>query len=82
MAARVGALERAGFYEDIVYRAEAWTLELDPEQVVALYGTYSNINARPDRDAVLAELGRIARTGFNGRVTRNMITALYLARRI
>ena len=39
------------------------------------------INIRPDREAVLAELGRIARDEFQGRVTRNMITSLYIARR-
>jgi hypothetical protein len=49
--------------------------------VAALYGTYSNINVRPDREAVLAELRRIAGDEFAGRVTRNMITSLYVARR-
>ena len=33
------------------------------------------------REAVLAELGRIARNEFHGCVTRNMITSLYVARR-
>ena len=42
---------------------------------------YSNINIRPDREAVLAELGRIARDEFRGRVTRNMTTSVYIARR-
>jgi SAM-dependent methyltransferase len=36
----------------------------------------------PDREAVLAELGRIARDDFQGRVTRNMVTSLYMVRRI
>jgi hypothetical protein len=48
---------------------------------MALYGTYSNVNVRPDRDAVLAELGRIARDEFGGRIIRNMTTSLYVARR-
>ena len=32
----------------------------------ALYATYSNVNARPDRETVLAELGRIGRNEFGG----------------
>jgi hypothetical protein len=38
------------------HRSSAWSLTLDPDQVVKLYATYSNINIRPDREAVLAEL--------------------------
>jgi hypothetical protein len=56
-------------------------LILNAEQTVSLYGTYSNVNVRPDREAVLAELGRIACEQFGGRVVRNMTTALYIARR-
>jgi len=48
---------------------------------VDLYASYSNITLRPDRDAVLAELGRIAREQFHNRVTRNITTVLYIARR-
>jgi hypothetical protein len=54
---------------------------LDPDQTAALYATYSNINIRPDCAAILVELARIARDEFHGRVTRNMITSLYTARR-
>jgi hypothetical protein len=56
-------------------------LVLDADQTVALYATYSNVNARPDRETVLAELGRIALNEFGGRVVRNMTTSLYIARR-
>ena len=79
--ARMGALERMGAFDVIEHRANSWSLMLDPDQLVALYATYSNIKARSDREAVLAELGRIARTQFNGSVIRNMITSLYIARR-
>ena len=34
-----------------------------------------------DRDAVLAELDRIARESFENRVVRNMTTSLFIARR-
>ncbi len=57
------------------------SLVLNVDQTMALYGTYSNINVRPDRDALLAEMGRIARDEFGGRVIRNMTTSLYIARR-
>jgi hypothetical protein len=66
----------------IEHRTSSWSLVLDPDQVVNLYATFSNINIRPDREAILAELGRIARDNFQGRVTRNMVTSLYMARRM
>ena len=80
-AARRAALERTGAFEAIEHRSQAWSLVLDADQTLALYRTYSNIVIRPDREAVLAELHRIARDDFGGRVTRNMITSLYIARR-
>jgi hypothetical protein len=79
--ARLAALERTHAFDTVEHRTSAWSLVLDPDQTVALYATYSNINIRPDREAVLTELGRIARDEFQGRVTRNMITSLYIARR-
>ena len=79
--ARLAALERTGAFAAIEHQSRDWSLVLDPDQVVALYATFSNINVRDDRDAVLAELGRIARDEFHGSVTRNMTTSLYTARR-
>ncbi|HEV2498980.1 MAG TPA: class I SAM-dependent methyltransferase [Terriglobia bacterium] len=79
--ARLAALERSRAFENVEHRTSAWSLDLDPDQTVALYATYSNINIRQDREAVLTELGRIARDEFHGRVTRNMVTSLYVARR-
>jgi hypothetical protein len=79
--ARLKALEETNAFDSIGHRASAWSLVLDPDQLVRLYSTYSNINIRPDRETILAELGRIASDKFEGRVTRNMITSLYLARR-
>ncbi len=80
--ARIGALERAHAFDCIEHRASAWSLVLNPDQVVNLYSTYSNITIRPDREAVLTELRRIAKEDFQGRVIRNMITTLYIARRV
>jgi SAM-dependent methyltransferase len=80
-AERLAALSRAGF-EAVSHQAGHWPLVLTPDETVRLYATYSNIQARSDRDEVLAGLRRIAEAPpFSGRVVRNMITALYLARR-
>ena len=79
--ARLAALERTHAFNSIEHQTSPWSLVLDPDQTVALYATYSNINIRPDREAVLTELGRVARDEFHGRVIRNMVTSLYVARR-
>ena len=79
--ARMGALKRSGEFDLVENQASRWSLALDAEQTVALYATYSNVNARSDRKAVLAELGRIARENFENRVVRNMTTSLYVGRR-
>jgi SAM-dependent methyltransferase len=79
--ARLDALERTGAFDNAEHRTSAWSLVLDPDQIVALYATYSNINIRPDREDVLTELHRLARDEFHGRVTRNIVTSLYVARR-
>jgi SAM-dependent methyltransferase len=79
--ARLAALERTDAFDNVEHRTSAWSLVLDPDQTVALYATYSNINIRPDREDVLTELRRIARDEFQGCVTRNMVTSLYVARR-
>ena len=74
--ARVEALRRTGAFDLIEHRHCPWTLELDSDQTVALYATFSEINARQDRQAVLAELRRIAHQEFQDRVIRNMTTSL------
>lgn len=79
--ARVAALERTRAFSVVEHRTSAWTLELDADQTVNLYATYSNINIRPDRAVVLEKLRRIASEEFHGRVIRNMITSLFIARR-
>src|SRR5215469_15920138 len=77
-AARLAALKRSGAFDKVESRTSRWSLVLDADQTVALYATYSNVNARPDRETVLAELGRIALNEFGGRVVRNMTTSLYI----
>ncbi|WP_454010859.1 class I SAM-dependent methyltransferase [Aquamicrobium terrae] len=80
-AARLAALKRSGAFDLVENEARRWSLVLDAEQTVALYATYSNVTARADYKAVLAELGRIAREDFGNRIVRNMTTSLYIARR-
>jgi SAM-dependent methyltransferase len=79
--ARLAALKRTGAFDRIEAEVIPWSLSLDADEAVALYGTFSNVNIRPDRDEVLNELGRIAREEFGGRVVRNMTTSLYMARK-
>jgi SAM-dependent methyltransferase len=79
--ARSAALKRTDAFDIIDVRTSRWSLALNADQAMALYGTYSNINVRADRDALLAELGRIVRDEFRGCITRNMTTSLYIARR-
>ena len=79
--ARLAALERTKAFHRIEHRTSAWSLVLDQDQTVALYATYSDVNIRSDREDILNELGRLARDEFQGCVTRNMVTSLYVARR-
>lgn len=81
VAARTAALRRAGTFDVIDCRLDQWSLDLDADQTVELYSTYSNVAASPDSAALLTALGRIAREQFGGHVTRNMTTSLYIARR-
>lgn len=78
---RLAALERTNAFENLEHRSSAWSLVLDPDETVALYATFSNINIRSDREDVLSELRRVAREKFHGCVTRNMVTSLYIAQR-
>jgi SAM-dependent methyltransferase len=80
-AARIAAIASSGAFARPLYWTAHWPLELTTDETVALYATYSNVEALPDRQAVLAELRRIADETFGGRVIRNMTTVLYLAQR-
>jgi SAM-dependent methyltransferase len=80
-AARIAAIDATGAFERVLYQTSHWPLYLTADQSVALYATYSNVVAMPDFSRALAELHRVAETQFGGRVTRNMTTILYLARR-
>jgi SAM-dependent methyltransferase len=81
--ARIGAIDAAGAFEDARQDVRVWKIELTADETVALYSTYSDMNARApdDRRRVLAELRRIAAEDFAGRVIRNVTTVIYTARR-
>lgn len=78
---RIAALERTNAFDSIEYKVSEWPWILDTTQTVALYSTFSNIIIRPDKETLLTQLGQVATEQFAGRVTRNMATCLYLARR-
>lgn len=80
-ATRLDAIRRCGAFDCVEHFMEPWSLVLDTDETAALYATFSNVALRADREAVLADLVRIARDKFGGRVVRNMTTSLYIARR-
>lgn len=71
-------------FENVEAETLSWTLTLDSVGVRALYGTYSEINAREpaDRDRLLDALSAKARDDFADAVSRNMLTTLWTARRV
>ena len=79
--ARLADFDAAGFVADEPQFLR-WTHALDPGGVRALYSTYSNVTALPalERVRLLDGLFEIAATQFDGRVERNMTTAIYTAR--
>lgn len=82
--ARLGDLRADGLFENEHVVMYPWTLELDPAQVRALYATYSQFSVLKDgeRNRILDGLAEIAAgPEFNGHVERNMVTAIYTARR-
>lgn len=81
-AARVRDLAEAGFEADPP-QLVPWTLTLDPAGVRGLYASFSHVAALPpaERAALLDALEDTAGREFDGRVERNMTTAIYTARR-
>ena len=59
-----------------------WSLELNTDQMLALYGTFSGVNslASADREKLLAGLESVAKNQFGGKVIRNMTSIAYVAR--
>jgi SAM-dependent methyltransferase len=80
---RIGDFSRTGMFDQPTFEAYKWTLVLNAEQVGGLYATFSGISRLPDdqRRAVLNQLMEIAERQFGGRVERNMVSPVYVARR-
>ena len=80
---RLRDFSRTGLFEQPEYRAFRWTLVLNTEQVGSLYATFSSINRLPEeqRKTILNQLMEVADRYFEGTVTRNMVTPIYVARR-
>ena len=81
--ARLASLDADGLFEGADCRMTRWTLTLDPAGVRALYASFSHIGqlGESERRRILDRLAEIAEKEFGGRVERNMVTALYAARR-
>lgn len=82
VTARVDDFAQAGFAADTPEFIRS-TLVLDAAGVRRLYATYSNVNVLPveARERLLDGLAEIAERDFAGRVERNVVTAIYTARR-
>jgi len=81
--ARRREIVATGAFDEPDYAAYRWTLWLTTPQVGALYATFSAISRlpAPQRAALLNHLMEIAERDFGGRVARNMVTPVYVARR-
>jgi SAM-dependent methyltransferase len=77
--ARIADLESSGEFGDVAVEILRWTLVLNPEQVRALYATYSQFGVldEAERERLLDGLADIAARQFGGRVERNMCTPIY-----
>jgi hypothetical protein len=80
--ARLADLAAAGFVEAEV-EVWPWTITLETEKLVALYATFSPIQALPDakRAAFLKGLAEVADRHFGGAAQRSFSSVLYTARR-
>jgi SAM-dependent methyltransferase len=80
--ARVGEMRAAGF-EDVQHARFEQTVDFTAESLAALYATLSRVRmARPEtRDRLLADVGRITRETFGGRVCRMIPTSAFIGRK-
>lgn len=81
--ARIAELEAAGGFTCIGFERHDGSLTLSPSEVRRLYATFSSINVLPpdERERLLDGIARTAEREFAGRVERNLVTAIYTARR-
>jgi len=82
IAQRLGELRAAGFV-DAEHRLFHQQVTFSPEQLSALYTTFSRVRMAPDetRTRLLAEAERIVREQFGGSVTRTVACSAFIARK-
>lgn len=82
-AARRSEIVSSGAFDEPSYEVHRWVLWLNTQQVGALYATFSSISRLPaeQRSTILEQLMEIAEREFDGKVARNMVTPIYVARR-
>jgi len=75
---RMGELSAPGF-ERIDHRLMRWSVVYGPDEIRALYGTFSSVNRLPgtEREDLLDALSEIAKNQFGGAVDRHMVTSMY-----
>ncbi len=81
VAARTGELRNAGF-KDIEHRVFDQQITFTPEQLSALYGTFSRVRMAPaeKRTRLLSEAERVVREQFDGAVTRTVTASAFVGR--
>jgi SAM-dependent methyltransferase len=74
----------SGCFELDTFAEVRWRLKLDSTQIGLLYESFSSIQqlAPGHRTVLLANLMEVADQQFDGRVERNMVSPLYLFRRV
>lgn len=82
IAQRLGELRAAGFI-DAEHRLFRQQVTFSPEQLSALYATFSRVRMAPeaDRTRLLSEAERIVREDFGGSVTRTVTCSAFVARK-
>lgn len=70
-------------FDEPEYKVYRWTFVLNTAQVGSLYATFSPISRLPEeqRKTILDQLMEVADKQFGGRVERNMVSPVYVARR-
>ena len=79
---RISDLSVAGFTQIQTFTWQ-WLQPYTTAEIVALYNTFSTVQSltQHEQEALLTNLSAIADNEFNGQVHRQLITALYTARR-
>jgi SAM-dependent methyltransferase len=81
VAARLGELRSAGF-KDVEHRLFEQQVTFTPEQLCALYATFSRVRMAPDetRTRLMGEAERVVREEFGGEVTRVVTASAFVGR--